>query len=120
MTRVVAIGGDTCMFNTARIAVALGDKEEGAGDGLFSADDVARAVDALRDKTDAELEAIGGFPQPYMVITKLVLLETALRALGGDGGAALRVRYCPSTGSTLGMFSVARLWAAQEKAGELL
>ena len=112
--RVIAIGGLTCMFNTARLAVALtrhGAGEEAAEPGQpFSADDVACAVDALHGRTDAELEDCA-FPQPYMVITKLLLLESVLRALGGD--AALCVRYCPSTGSTLGMFSVARLWAAE-------
>ena len=141
---VCAIGGDTCMFNTARIAVALTRTAPMAGAGAvaaaaavtvaeaeaeeaalwFSADDVAAAIDVLRGSTDAELEG-KGFPQPYMVVTKLVLLEVALRGLGmgggsgdgdGNGGrAATRVRYCASTGSTLGMFSVPRLWEAQSQ-----
>ena len=135
---VCAIGGDTCMFNAARIAVALTRAASMAAAGAaetaeaeaeeaalwFTADDVAAAIDVLRGSTDAELEE-KGFPQPYMVVTKLALLEVALRALGmggsvgdcdGDGGrAATRVRYCASTGSTLGMFSVPRLWEAQSE-----
>lgn len=78
---LVGIGEATCIFSIA--AIAIGRNE-------YTSEEVWNAVFATLDRTDEELAR---FPQPTMVVPKLVLLYTVMTHV-----AARRVRYEKSTG----------------------
>lgn len=93
-TRVVAIGGPTCMFRMVQIA--LGD------DSLrfLPAQRVLEAISGLVDKTDEDLVALG-FPQPQVLLSKLMLFCVICEELLDNR----HVEYEPSNGSCPGVIS---------------
>lgn len=83
---VVGIGEALSIFNIAHLAV---------GSMEFTSEEVWSAVLRLVGHTD---EQLSGFPQPTMVLPKLVLLYTVMVHV-----SARRVRYCESTGVCAGL-----------------
>ena len=88
--RVVAIGGDTCAFRMAEMAT---------GQSVFGPQDVWEAVEHHAGMDDGDLAALG-FPQPEMLLPKLVLVHTVMVHTGMS-----RVEYHPTIGSTLGLLA---------------
>ena len=89
----VGIGEATSIFNIGLLAT--GSKE-------YTSEEVWAAVFRLLGKTDEELQ---GFPQPSMVIPKLVLLYTVMVHV-----SARRVRYQESTGVCPGLLVSPSYW----------
>ena len=61
-------------------------------------------VEQLVGSTDEQLTALG-YPQPEMVIPKLVLMHTAMTTLG-----VKEVHYQPSNGGCRGILSTPTFW----------
>jgi hypothetical protein len=94
--RVVSIGGSTCAFRMAELAT---------GEAVFGAREIWAAIEHLVGHDDASL-AVLGFPQPGMLLPKLVLIYTVMQ-----WATLHEIEYVATTGSTLGLLatSVAEL-----------
>jgi hypothetical protein len=91
---LLGIGEATCLFSIA--AIALGKRE-------FTSEEVWNAVFSTLDQSD---DTLARFPQPSMVVPKLVLLYTVMSHV-----AARRIRYVPSTGLCNGILVHAPFYA---------
>ena len=100
-TRVVAIGGDTCAFNMCQIATG--------GHRIFSSVDVWDAIVNHVGMDDDMLRELS-FPQPEMLLPKLVLVYTVMVHVGMS-----EVEYHPTTGSTLGLLSTEMVDIVRER-----
>ena len=100
-TRVVAIGGDTCAFNMCQIATG--------GNRIFSSVDVWDAIVNHAGMDDDMLRELS-FPQPEMLLPKLVLVYTVMVHVGMS-----EVEYHPTTGSTLGLLSTKMVDIVRER-----
>ena len=93
---IVGIGGPTCLFRLMQ--EALGGTQDS-----FTAADARRAIEENVDKDDDWLAA--RYPQPKMVLPKMVLLSTVMEHAGFDS-----VRYEEAVGSCPGVLVSATYW----------
>lgn len=94
-SRVVTIGGDTCAFNIARIAVGSHSPPH-----MVHKAELDAAIESHLGLDDNALLERGYTRelQPSMVVSKLVLVSTVMDVFKFD-----KFEYCPSTGSCLGV-----------------
>lgn len=88
--RVVSIGGSTCAFCMAQLATECD---------VFGPHDVWEAIELLTGHDDESLTVLG-FPQPEMLLPKLVLVYTVMQWVRFH-----EVEYVATTGSTLGLLA---------------
>ena len=88
--RVVAIGGNTCAFKMCQIAI---------GNNIFNSDDLWEAIVNHVGMDDDMLKELS-YPQPEMLLPKLVLVYTVMVHVG-----IYEIEYHHTTGSTLGLLS---------------
>ena len=88
--RVVSIGGSTCAFRMGELATSSS---------VFEARDVWDAIELLAGHDDTSL-AVLGFPQPGMLLPKLVLVYTVMQ-----WAQLHEIEYVATTGSTLGLLA---------------
>jgi hypothetical protein len=92
---VIGIGGTTCAFRMAALAVGRDE---------YTAADVGESLTRLLGSTDEQLRE-RGFPQPEMVIPKLALIHTVMRTL-----RVRSVRYLACNGGCPGILTTAQFW----------
>ncbi|GBG23809.1 Hypothetical Protein FCC1311_000292 [Hondaea fermentalgiana] len=94
-SRVVAIGGDTCAFNIARLAIG-----SDAAPHVVQREALDAAIGRHLNLDDEALIGLGYTRalQPSMVVSKLVLVSTVMEIFNVKA-----FEYCPSTGSCLGV-----------------
>eukprot|EP00051_Salpingoeca_urceolata_P015904 m.208407 g.208407 ORF g.208407 m.208407 type:complete len:288 (+) comp18533_c0_seq3:392-1255(+) len=94
-TVVVGIGGETCAFRMAALA---------CGTPALTLPLVQEAITKCTGKTDAQLAET--FPEPQMVVPKLVLVAAVLRHVGIPS-----MCYRPTNGSCNGLLLHPRFWS---------
>jgi hypothetical protein len=92
---VIGIGGTTCAFRIAEMAVGCSD---------YSVEQVGAALHRLVGSTDEQLRA-AGYPQPEMVLPKLALIHTVMCTLG-----VRSVKYLACNGGCPGILTSAKFW----------
>lgn len=97
---VIAIGGPYSPFKIASLAT---------GRETFTKEQIWKAINALVDRTDLDLVR---FPEPEMVIPRLVLVYTVMDHFG-----IVKVRYTPTVGSTMGILMTKYLWESPQTLG---
>lgn len=90
---LTGIGEATSIFNIATLAT---------GTSQFTGEEVWGAIERLAGSSD---EALNRFPQPSMVLPKLVLLFTVMAQVAGR-----RVVYRPSVGVCHGILACEKYW----------
>jgi len=96
---VIAIGGATCAFRMCEMATG--------GQKPFTLPRLEAAIKELKMRSDAELEQLG-YPQETMLLPKLVLIASVMKALGFKS-----VRYEYTNGSTRGTLATKELWKGE-------
>jgi len=96
--QVVGIGGETCVFRIAALAL---------GRDAYRAEDVWMAVEQALGCSDEELER-RGYPQPDMVVPKLATVYAAMTKL-----RIPEVRFLYCNGSCLGLLCSPWAWESE-------